>query len=111
MLEGVELDSDKVSNNCKLISGKITLSFKEYNTGGKTTAAKYLSKTKSSFYQNDPIAIADKILKVFYNGKNINKVWDGCKPQNEDLISITCGVVHSEISSPRPVSALYASLL
>ena len=53
MFEGVELDSDKISD-CKVINGKITLSFKEYNAGEKTTAAKYLSKTKKSFYQNDP---------------------------------------------------------
>ena len=124
MLEGVELDSDKISNDGKVINGKITLSFKEYNVGGKTTAAKYLSKTKRSFYQNDPIAIADKVLKVFYNGVNItndisinscihdmfacstadtltlkfndiNKVWDTWKPQNEDIISIVCGVAKS----------------
>ncbi len=124
MLEGVELDSDKISNDGKVINGKITLSFKEYNAGGKTTAAKYLSKTKRSFYQNDPIAIADKVLKVFYNGVNItndisinscihdmfacstadtltlkfndiNKVWDSWKPQNEDIISIVCGVAKS----------------
>ena len=65
MLEGVELDSDKISNDGKVINGKITLGFKEYNVGGKTTGAKYLSKTKRSFYQNDPIAIADKVLKVY----------------------------------------------
>ena len=124
MLEGVELDCDKISNNGKLISAKITLSFKEYNAGGKATAAKYLSKTKRTYFQNEPKAIADRILKVFYNGKDItddisinscihdmyacstadtltlkfndiNKVWDGWKPQNEDLISITCGVAKS----------------
>lgn len=124
MLEGVELDCDKISNDGKLISAKITLSFKEYNVEGKATAAKYLSKTKRTHFQKEPKAIADRILKVFYNGtditddisinscihdmyacstadtltlkfNDINKVWDGWKPQNEDLISITCGVAKS----------------
>ena len=124
MLEGVELDCDKISNDGKLISAKITLSFKEYNVEGKATAAKYLSKTKRTHFQNDPKAIADRILKVFYNGtditndisinscihdmyacstadtltlkfNDINKIWDSWKPQNEDLISITCGVAKS----------------
>lgn len=124
MLEGVELDSDKISNDGKLISAKITLNFKEYNAGGKATAAKYISQTKRTYYQNEPKAIADRILKVFYNGvditndisinscihdmfacstadtltlkfNDINKVWDSWKPQNEDLISVVCGVAKS----------------
>ena len=124
MLEGVELDSDSISNDGKLLSGKITLKFKEYNVSGKTTAAKYISQTKRTSFQNEPKAIADRILKVFYNGVNItddisinscvhdmfacstadtltlkfndiNKVWDSWKPQNEDLISIVCGVAKS----------------
>ena len=124
MLEGVELDSDKISNDGKLISAKITLNFKEYNAGGNATAAKYISQTKRTYYQNEPKAIADRILKVFYNGvditndisinscihdmfacstadtltlkfNDINKIWDSWKPQNEDIISITCGVAKS----------------
>ena len=124
MLEGVELNCDKISNDGKLVSAKITLNFKEYNVDGKTTAAKYLSKTKRNFFQNEPKAIADRILKVFYNGtditdsisinscihdmfacstadtltlkfNDINKVWDNWKPQNEDIISISCGVAKS----------------
>ena len=124
MLEGVELDSDSISNDGKLLSGKITLKFKEYNVSGKTTAAKYISDTKRTSFQNEPKAIADRILKVFYNGVNItedisinscihdmfacstadtltlkfndiNKVWDSWKPKNEDIISITCGVAKS----------------
>ena len=124
MLEGVELDSDSISNDGKLLSGKITLKFKEYNVSGKPTAAKYISQTKRTPFQNEPKAIADRILKVFYNGVNItddisinscvhdmfacstadtltlkfndiNKVWDSWKPQNEDLISIVCGVAKS----------------
>ena len=124
MLEGVELDSDKISNDGKLISAKITLNFKEYNAGGKATAAKYISQTKRTHFQDEPKAIADRILKVFYNGtditddisinscihdmfacstadtltlkfNDINKVWDSWKPQNEDLISIVCGVAKS----------------
>ena len=121
MLEGVELDSDKISNDGKLICGKITLKFKEYDVNKKSTAAKYISQTKRTSFQNEPKAIADRILKVFYNGVNItddisinscihdmfacstadtltlkfndiNKVWDNWKPKNEDIISITCGV-------------------
>ena len=124
MLEGVELDSDKISNDGKVISGKITLNFKEYNVANNATAAKYISKTKRTFFQNEPKAIADRILKVFYNGVNItddisinscihdmyacsradtltlkfndiNRVWDNWKPKNEDIISIVCGVAKS----------------
>lgn len=124
MLDGVELDSDNISNDGKLLTGKITLSFKEYDIGGNTTAAKYISQTKRTYFQNESKAIADRILKIFYNGvditddisintcihdmfacstadtltlkfNDINKVWDGWKPQNEDIISITCGVAKS----------------
>ncbi len=124
MLEGVELSSDNISNDGKLITGKITLNFKEYNTGGKATGAKYISQTKRKYFQNEPKAIADRILKIFYNGveitndisintcihdmfacstadtlilkfNDINKVWDNWKPQNEDIISIACGVAKS----------------
>ena len=124
MLEGVELDSDKISNDGRLISAKITLNFKEYNAGGKATAANYISKTKREYYKNEPKAIADRILKVFYNGtditedisinscihdmfacstadtlvlkfNDINKVWDGWKPENEDIISVACGIAKS----------------
>ena len=124
MLEGVELSSDNISNDGTLITGKITLNFKEYNAGGKATGAKYISQTKRTYYQNEPKAIADRILKIFYNGvditddisinscihdmyacstadrltlkfNDINKVWDNWKPQNEDIISISCGVAKS----------------
>ena len=124
MLESVELSSDNISNDGKLITGKITLNFKEYNAGGKATGAKYISQTKRKHFQNKPKAIADRILKIFYNGveitkdisinscihdmfacstadtlilkfNDINKVWDNWKPQNEDIISIVCGVAKS----------------
>ena len=124
MLEGVELDSENITNDGRLLTGKITLDFKEYNAGGKTTAAKYINQTKRKHFQNEPKAIANRILKVFYNGvditddisintcihdmfacstadtltlkfNDINKVWDNWKPQNEDIISIVCGVAKS----------------
>ena len=126
MLEEVSLDTDCISNDGKILSATITLNFKEYNpdSKSKTPAAKYISQVKRSYYQNEPKAIADRVLKVFYNGvditddisintcihdmyacstadtltlkfNDINKVWDSWKPKNEDIISIVCGVAKS----------------
>ena len=126
MLEGVDLDTEYISNDGRILSATITLNFKEYNPNikSKTPAAKYISPVKRNHYQNEPKAIADRILKVFYNGtditedisinscihdmfacstadtlvlkfNDINKVWDSWKPENEDIISIVCGVAKS----------------
>ena len=124
MLEKVELDSEDISNDGRLITGKITLNFKEYDIKKTSTAARYISKTKRQYFKDEPKAIADRILKVFYNGvditddisinscihdmfacstadtltlkfNDINKVWDNWKAQNEDIISIVCGVAKS----------------
>ena len=126
MLEEVSLDTDCISNDGKILSATITLNFKEYNPDAKskTPAAKYISQVKRSYYQNEPKAIADRVLKVFYNEvditddisintcihdmyacstadtltlkfNDINKVWDSWKPKNEDIISIVCGVAKS----------------
>ena len=126
MLEEVGIDTNYISNDGKILSATITLSFKEYNPDAKnkTAAAKYISPIKRNHYQNEPKAIADRVLKVFYNGaditddisintcihdmfacstadtlilkfNDINKVWDSWKPQNEDVISIVCGVAKS----------------
>ncbi len=126
MLEGVDLDCDTISNDGKLVTGKITLDFKEYVPDKKnnSVAAKYISPLKRSHFQNEPKAIADRILKIFYNEtditddisinscihdmyacsradtltlkfNDINKVWDSWKPENEDIISIVCGVAKS----------------
>ena len=126
MLEQVGIDTNYISNDGKILSATITLSFKEYNADKKsnTAAAKYISPVKRNHYQNEPKAIADRVLKVFYNGtditndisintcihdmfacstadtltlkfNDINKVWDSWKPENEDIISIVCGVAKS----------------
>ena len=126
MLEEVEIDTNSISNDGKILCATITLDFKEYNpeTKNKTAAAKYISPIKRNYYKNELKAIADRILKVFYNGSDItdsisintcihdmyacstadtltlkfndiNKVWDSWKPKNEDIISIVCGVAKS----------------
>lgn len=126
MLEEVSLDTDCISNDGKILSATITLNFKEYNpnTKSKTPAAKYISPVKRNHYENEPKAIADRVLKVLYDGvditedisintcihdmfacstadtlilkfNDINKVWDNWKPENEDIISIVCGVAKS----------------
>lgn len=126
MLEEVEIDTENISNDGKILSATITLNFKEYIPDKKSNiaAAKYISPIKRSHYKNETKAILDKILKVFYNGvditdsisintcvhdmfacstadtltlkfNDINKVWDGWKPENEDIISIVCGVAKS----------------
>lgn len=126
MLEGVSIESDSISNNGTFVKATITLDFKEYVPDKKTNdaAAKYKSLVKRTHYQNQPKAIADRVLKVFYDGKDItdsisintcihdmfacsqadtltlkfndiNKVWDGWKAKNEDIISIVCGVAKS----------------
>lgn len=126
MLEQVGIDTDCISNDGRILSATITLGFKEYNADKKsnTAAAKYISPVKRNHYQNEPKAIADRVLKVFYNGaditedisintcvhdmfacstadtltlkfNDINKVWDSWKPENEDIISIVCGVAKS----------------
>ena len=126
MLEEVEIDTEYISNDGKVLSATITLKFKEYNPDSKSNigAAKYISPVKRNYYKNEPKAIADRILKVFYNGvditdsisintcihdmfacstadtlilkfNDINKVWDSWNPKNEDIISIVCGVAKS----------------
>ena len=124
ILEGVDLESENISNDGTLITGKITLKFKEYNINKTSVAARYISKTKRQYFKDEPKAIADRILKVFYNGvditddisinscihdmfacstadtltlkfNDINKVWDNWKAKNEDIISIVCGVAKS----------------
>ncbi len=123
MLEGVSIECDYISNDGKLVTATITLDFKE-DTSKRSSAAKYISPIKRNHFQNEPKAIADRVLKVFYNGtditddisinacihdmfacstadtltlkfNDINKVWDSWKPENEDVISIVCGVAKS----------------
>lgn len=124
MLENVELDTDSIMNDGRILTGKITLDFKEDDTKKTSVAAKYISKTKRSHFENTPKAVADRVLKVFYDGveitedisinscvhdmyacstadtltlkfNDINKVWDNWKPKNEETISIVCGVAKS----------------
>ena len=126
ILEGVSIETDSITNDGKILTATITLDFKEYVPDKKTKskAAKYVSTIKRNHYKNQPKAIADRILKVLYNGVNItddisinscihdmfacsqadtlilkfndiNKVWDNWKAKNEDIISIVCGVAKS----------------
>ena len=124
MLENVELDTDNIMNDGRILTAKITLDFKEDDSKKTSVAAKYISKTKREHFENTPKAIADLVLKVFYDGveitedisinscihdmyassradtlilkfNDINKVWDNWKPKNEDTISIVCGVAKS----------------
>lgn len=124
MLENVELDTDSITNDGRILTGKITLEFKEDDSKKTSVASKYISKTKRSHFENTPKAIADLVLKVFYDGveitedisinscvhdmyassmadtlvlkfNDINKVWDNWQAKNEDTISIVCGVAKS----------------
>lgn len=126
MLEGVDIETDSITNDGRILTATITLDFKEYvpDKKARSTGAKYVSPIKRNHFKNEPKAIADRILKVFYNGvditddisinscihdmfacsqadtltlkfNDINKVWDNWKAQNEDIISIVCGVAKS----------------
>ena len=73
MLENVELDTDSIMNDGRILTAKITLDFKEDDTNKTSVAAKYISKTKRSHFENTPKAVADRVLKVFYDGVEITE--------------------------------------
>ena len=73
-LDGVELESDKISNNGAILEAKIKLTFTEEEKTGKqyaAKAAKYISPIKRDCYTEPPQAVEDLILKVLYNGIDI----------------------------------------
>lgn len=121
MLNNVSLESEKITTDGKILAGKITLSFEEYDTNSKTKAVQYKSPIKRSCFKDEPQAVADDILKVFYNKKeitdsisvnscihdmyacstadtltltlnDIKRLWDGWEPQKEDEISVVYGL-------------------
>lgn len=126
-LNKVSLKSDKISNAGVLLFATLTLTFEEDEKQGKNFKSKampYISPIKRAYFKDEPQAVENLILKVFYNEKDItdaidvntcihdmyacsradsllltfndvNKVWDKWKPNKEELISIVCGVAKS----------------
>lgn len=73
MLEKVGLDADLITPNGNILSGTISLDFKEYQVGGKNTskAASYKSPIKQTKKETVKTGLANVGLKILYNGKNI----------------------------------------
>ncbi len=121
ILNNVSLESENITADGKILTGKITLSFEEYSAKSKTKATQYKSPIKRSCFKDEPHAVEDDILKVFYNQKeitdsisvnscihdmyacstadtltltfnDIKRLWDGWKAQKEDVISVVYGL-------------------
>lgn len=138
ILNNVSLESENITADGKILTGKITLSFEEYSAKSKTKAAQYKSPIKRSCFKDEPHAVEDDILKVFYNQKeitdsisvnscihdmyacstadtltltfnDIKRLWDGWKPQKEDVISVVYGLAKTGamfINSVEPENGL-----
>ncbi len=124
MLEKVSLSADMISVTGVILSGTITLDLKEYHVEGKQAKAKaseYASPIKKTKVKETAEGIAEIILKVLYNGKDITedisinscihdmfassqadtlvikfndakKLWDSWKPEKKDIISVSYGI-------------------
>lgn len=124
MLKNVSLKSEHITPEGKLLDGKITLSFEEYSINkknSKTSAMTYKSPIKRTHFEEEPKAVADGDLKIFYNSKDITdsisvnscihdmfacstadtltlkfndikRLWDGWQAKNEEIISVTYGI-------------------
>lgn len=71
-LNKVSLKSDKISNAGVLLFATLTLTFEEDEKQGKNFKSKampYISPIKRAYFKDEPQAVENLILKVFYNEK------------------------------------------
>lgn len=121
LLEGVSLSAEQLTNDGRVVYGKITLSFTEWMPEGKSKAVKakeYVSPLKTQKTQQEAV---NDILQIFYNGKDIKdsvslstcehdmradnqsdkllmkfndtkRLWDKWNPDSKDIIQIKYGL-------------------
>ena len=125
MLEKVSLSADSISVTGVILSGTITLDLKEYQVEGKQAkpkASDYKSPIKNIKVKEEAEGIAEIVLKILYNGKDITedisisscihdmfassqadtllikfndakRLWDNWKPEKaKDIISVSYGI-------------------
>lgn len=124
MLEKVSLSADMISDSGVILSGTITLDLKESEVEGRKNAPKastYKTPIKKAKKKDKASGLAEIILRVFYNNKEITedisisscihdmyassqadtlvmkfndtkRLWDGWKPNKEDIISVSYGI-------------------
>ena len=74
ILKNVELYSEKIMPDGRILHGTITLSFNEFSPNGKTSgvsASQYNSPIVRRYYEETPEAVEDLRLKIKYNGQDI----------------------------------------
>lgn len=121
MLDGVTLLAEQLTNDGRVLIGKITLSFMEYCPEGKNQTSKaaiYVSPLKTQKIEQDAV---NDVLNILYNGKDIKdsvslskcehdmfadnkkdnlimefndtkRLWDKWNPDKNDIIQIKYGL-------------------